>query len=141
MLIRTDPFRDFDRLTQQLWGSFSKPTTMPLDAYKEGDRYVAEFDLPGVDPESIDITIEKNLLSVHAVRPYVERDNAEFVVNERPYGSFTRQLFLSDNLDTENIEADYINGVLKVLIPVAEKAKPRKVQIATGNKEPAALNA
>ena len=141
MLIRTDPFRDFDRLTQQLWGSFTKPTTMPLDAYKEGDRYIVEFDLPGVDPESIDITIEKNLLSVHAERPYVERDHAEFVVSERPYGSFTRQLFLSDNLDTEDIEADYTNGVLKVLIPVAEKAKPRKVQVAKGNKKPAALNA
>jgi HSP20 family protein len=141
MLIRTDLFQDLDRLTNQLWGSLAKPSTIPLDAYKEGDHYVVEFDLPGVDPESIDITIEKNLLSVHAVRPYVERDNAGFIASERSFGSFTRQLFLSDNLDTDNIEADYTNGVLKVRIPVAEKAKPRKVRITTGKKEPAALSA
>ncbi len=138
MLMRSDPFSDLDRLTQQLWENAVRPSAMPLDAYREGDYFIAEFDLPGVNPESIDITVEKNMLSVHAERPRVETagKDVEIISSERLYGTFTRQLFLGETLDTDHIEAEYIDGVLKVRIPIAETSKPRKVHIrAEGNKK------
>ena len=143
MLMRTDPFRDLDKFTQQLWEASFRPSGMPLDAYRENDHFIAEFDLPGVDPDSIDITVEKNMLSVHAERPRMQTDgkDIEIISNERIHGSFTRQLFLGETLDTDHIEAEYINGVLRVKIPVAESAKPRKVQISSAGNKAHAISA
>lgn len=135
MLMRTDPFRELDRLAQQFWGSFgtwSRPAVMPLDAYRDGDQFVVHFDLPGVDPSSIDLNVERNVLTVKAERKDVPRDGIEVQVNERPRGVFSRQLFLGDALDTDHVDAHYDSGVLTLRIPVAEKAKPRKIEINAG---------
>jgi HSP20 family protein len=133
MLMRTDPFREFDRLAQQLVGAgtTSRPAVMPMDAWREGDTFVVEFDLPGVRPETLDIDVERNVLTVKAERPAANRD-AEMLAAERPTGLFSRQLVLGDNVDLDKVEAGYDAGVLRLTIPVAEKAKPRKIEIATG---------
>jgi len=128
MLMRTDPFRDLDRLTQQMFGTAARPTAMPMDAWREGDSFVVEFDLPGIDADSIDLDVERNVLTVRADRPAREGIE-ELVAAERPRGVFSRQLILGDNLDTDRIDADYHAGVLRLEIPVAEKAKPRKISI------------
>jgi len=144
MLLRTtDPFRDFDRLTQQLLGgTTNRPAIMPMDAWREGDRFVLEFDLPGVSPESIDIDVERNVLTVKAER-ISQNGDWQRLAAERTHGQFTRQLVLGDNLDLDKIEAGYENGVLRLVVPVAEKAKPRKIQIAgvSSNAEPEAIEA
>ncbi len=129
MLLRTtDPFRDFDRLTQQLLGTTNRPAVMPMDAWREGDRFVIEFDLPGVSRDSIDLDVERNVLTVRAER--VSRNGDwEMLATERPRGVFSRQLVLGDNLDLERIEAAYDGGVLRLTVPVAEKAKPRKISV------------
>lgn len=129
MLLRTtDPFREFDRLTQQVLGTTNRPAVMPMDAWREGDTFMIEFDLPGVSRESIDLDIERNVLTVRAER--VRRNGDwEMLAAERPRGVFSRQLVLGDNLDLDRIEADCDAGVLRLKIPVAEKAKPRKIQI------------
>jgi len=132
MLMRTDPFRELDRLTQQAFGTASRPAVMPMDAYRHGDQFVVHFDLPGVDPASIDLTVEKNVLTVAAERRWQAPENQEIVASERPQGAFTRQLFLGENLKADQVEASYDNGVLTVTIPVAEQAKPRKVEITSG---------
>jgi HSP20 family protein len=134
MLMRTDPFREFDRLTQQVFGNvagtWSRPTAMPMDAYRVGDEFVVAFDLPGVAPDAIDLDVERNVLTVKAERrPTAAGDNVEMQVAERPLGVFSRQLFLGDTLDTEHINANYEAGVLTLRIPIAEKAKPRKITI------------
>lgn len=139
MLMRTDPFRDFDRLAQQVFGTVARPAVMPLDAWRDGDRFVAEFDLPGVSADSIDLDVEQNVLTVHAERPALDPDR-ELVSAERPRGVFSRQLFLGETLDTDGIEAGYTDGVLRVVIPIAEKAKPRKIEI-TGSSETKAIDA
>ena len=131
MLMRTDPFRDLDRLTQQMLGTngtLARPSVMPMDAWRDGDTFHVEFDLPGVDPSSIDLDVERNVVTVRAERPNRASD-AELIAAERPRGVFSRQLVLGDNLDTEHIEASYDTGVLTLVIPVAEKAKPRKIEI------------
>jgi len=133
MLMRTDPFREFDRLTQQVFGSTARPAAMAMDAYRSGDDFVVHFDLPGVDPESIDLDVERNVLNVRAERRLPAPEDAEMIVAERPTGSFTRQLFLGDTLDTERIDASYEAGVLTLRIPVAEQAKPRRIQITGGD--------
>lgn len=139
MLLRTtDPFRDFDRLTQQLLGTTNRPAVMPMDAWREGDRFVIEFDLPGVSPESIDLDVERNVLTVRAERVAVNGD-WQMLASERTRGAFSRQLVLGDNLDLDRIEASYDAGVLRLLVPVAERAKPRKIEVGTGSREPAAL--
>ncbi|MFI7436981.1 Hsp20/alpha crystallin family protein [Micromonospora haikouensis] len=132
MLMRTDPFREIDRLAEQLLGTNSRPAVMHMDAYRDGDYFYAAFDLPGVDPDSIDCTVERNVLTVRAQRRRPTGDNVELVAAERPMGTFSRQLFLSDTLDTDRLEAGYDNGVLTLRIPVAKRAKPRRVAIATG---------
>ncbi|UNN04747.1 Hsp20/alpha crystallin family protein [Rhodococcus opacus] len=132
MLMRTDPFRDLDRLPQQLLGTASRPTVMPLDAWREGETFVVEFDLPGVDTDSLDLDVERNVLTVHAERAALD-PNREMVSAERPRGVFSRQLILGDSLDTDNIEANYDAGVLRLTIPVAEKAKARKIEISGSN--------
>ena len=131
MLIRIEPLREIDRLTQ-LWGQ-GRHGVMALDAYRHGGRFVVQLDVPGVEPSSIDLTIEKNVLTVRAERQAPTAEGSEWLVNERPQGSFTRQLFLGEGLDTERVEASYDQGVLTVTVPVAEAAKPRKVEIAAGS--------
>lgn len=133
MLMRTDPFREFDRLTQQAFGTRTRPAVMPMDAYRQGDHFVVHFDLPGVDPSSIDLTVEQNVLTVSAERQWQPDEDQQVVASERPQGTFSRQLFLGEGLDTEGVEASYDDGVLTVTVPVAEQAKPRKVQIGVGN--------
>ncbi len=128
MLMRTDPFRDLDRLTQQVFGTAARPAAMPMDAWREKDSFVVEFDLPGIEANSIDLDVERNVLTVRADRPAREGIE-ELVAAERPRGVFSRQLILGDNLDTDRIAADYHAGVLRLEIPVAEKAKPRKISI------------
>ena len=128
MLMRTDPFRDLDRITQQVFGTAARPAALPMDAWRQQDSFVVEFDLPGIDAESIDLDVERNVLTGRADRPGRE-DIEELVAAERPRGVFSRQLILGDNLDTERIVASYQAGVLRLEIPVAEKAKPRKISI------------
>jgi HSP20 family protein len=141
MLMRTDPFRDFDRLAAQVLGTPARPAAMPIDAYRLGDEFVVDFDLPGVDPNSIDLTVEKNVLTVHAERRRPEIEGVEMLVGERPQGTFSRQLFLGETLDTEHINATYADGVLTLRLPIAEKAKPRRVPINVSGKTQTAINA
>ncbi len=129
MLMRTDPFRELDRLTQQVFGTPARPSAMPMDAYRKDDSFLVQFDLPGIDPESIDLTIERNVLTVHALRSRPSSDEVEMLAAERPHGTFSRQLFLGDTLDVDAMQADYTDGVLTLRIPVAERAKPRKVTV------------
>lgn len=129
MLMRTDPFREFDRLTQQVFGTTARPAALPMDAYRSGDEFVIHFDLPGVDPESIDLDIERNVLTVRAERASAAPEGAEMIASERTTGKFSRQLFLGETLDSERVDASYESGVLTLRIPVAEQAKPRKIQI------------
>ena len=134
MLMRTDPFREFDRLTQQVFGNgtTSRPVVMPMDAWREGDVFVLEFDLPGIHPDSLDIDVERNVLTIKAERPPRNGD-WEFLASERPKGLFSRQLVLGDNLDLENVAASYEAGVLRLRVPVAERAKPRKIAVETSS--------
>ncbi|MDG5804536.1 Hsp20/alpha crystallin family protein [Streptomyces ossamyceticus] len=133
MLMRTDPFREFDRLAQQVFGTENRPAVMPMDAYRAGDDFIVHFDLPGVDPETIELDVERNVLNVRAERRSPAPEGAELVAAERPTGTFTRQLFLGDTLDAERVDASYEAGVLTLRIPIAEKAKPRKIQISGGS--------
>jgi HSP20 family protein len=143
MLMRTDPFRELDRFTQQLFGqngTWSRPAVMPMDAYRDGEQYVVHFDLPGVDPASVDLNVERNVLTVEAERTHSYGEDVELQVAERPRGVFSRQLFLGDTLDADRIKATYDAGVLTLRIPVAEKAKPRKIEV-TGVGAPKQINA
>jgi HSP20 family protein len=134
MLMRTDPFRELDRVLQQVSGTPMRPAPVPMDAYRDQDTFLVQFDLPGVATESIDLTVEKNVLTVHAERSRPDHgDDIEMLVSERPQGTFTRQLFLGDTLDADRIEAEYESGVLTLRIPIAERAKPRKISIAGGS--------
>jgi len=144
MLMRTDPFRELDRLTQQALGTngtLARPSVMPMDAWRDKDTFVVEFDLPGVNPDSVDLDVERNVVTVKAERPPRASD-AELIAAERARGVFSRQLILGDNLDTEHIDASYDAGVLTLKIPVAEKAKPRKISITSkGDGDRHAINA
>jgi HSP20 family protein len=131
MLMRTDPFRELDRVTSQLLGTPGRPVAMPIDAYRHGDVFVVEMDVPGVDPASIDLTVEKNVLTVKAERQRSTAPDAEVLIGERTHGSFHRQLFLGDTLDADHLTADCNAGVLTIRVPVAERAKPRRVEIGT----------
>jgi HSP20 family protein len=142
MLMRSDPFRELDRLTQALGtsGTLARPTVMPMDAWREGEQFVVEFDLPGVTTESIDLDVERNVVTVKAERPALDAET-EMLAAERPRGVFSRQLVLGDTLDTENIQASYEAGVLTLRIPVAERAKPRKITIGQQQEERQSINA
>ncbi|MDI9917297.1 Hsp20 family protein [Rhodococcus sp. IEGM 1379] len=138
MLMRTDPFRDLDRLTRQLLGTTSQPAVMPMDAWREEERFVVEFDLPGMNPDSLDLGLDRNVLTVHAERPVREGDkemDEEMIAAEHPRGVFSRQLFLGENLDTDHIKARYDAGVLKLTILLAEQAKPRKIAINSAHSD------
>jgi len=142
MLMRWDPFRELDRLSEQAWsGLRSRQAVMPMDAYRRGEHFVVHFDLPGIDPSTIDLTVEKNVLTVAAERSWPREDGDEVLVAERPQGAFSRQLFLGESLDPDHIEANYDQGVLTLSIPVAEKAKPRKVEVSTGGTGQTAIDA
>jgi HSP20 family protein len=136
MLMRTDPFRELDRLSQQVFGTngtSTRPAVMPMDAYRDGERFVVHFDIPGIDPSSIDLDVERNVLTVHAERKPPIGEGVDYQVAERPRGVFSRQLFLGDTLDTDRIDANYDAGVLTLHIPVAEQAKPRKIEIGAAS--------
>ena len=144
MLMRTtDPFRELDRLAQQVLGAngtLARPAVMPMDAWRDGDTFHVEFDLPGVNPDSIDLDVERNVVTVKAERP-ARASDAELIAAERPRGVFSRQLILGDNMDTEHITAGYDSGVLTLQIPVAEQAKPRKISITNKGEDRHAINA
>jgi HSP20 family protein len=135
MVLRTDPFREFDRLNRQFFGvtgTVSHPVSVPMDAYRDGSEFVVQFDLPGVTPGSIDLDVERNVLTVRAERAANPAEGARYQVSERPRGVVTRRLLLGDTLDTDRIEADYDAGVLTVRIPVAERAKSRRITVGSG---------
>jgi HSP20 family protein len=139
MLMRTDPFRELDRLTQQLLqpaGTWTRPASIPMDAYRAGDEFVVHFDLPGVAPEAVEVDVERNVLTIKAERRPAHAGEVQMQVSERPLGVFSRQLFLGDSLDTDNIHASYDTGVLTLRIPVAERAKPRKIEVSATAGQP-----
>jgi HSP20 family protein len=131
MLVRTDPFRELDRVASQVFGTTARPAVMPMDAWRDGETFVIEFDLPAVDPDSVDLDVERNVLTVRAERLQSTGPEVELIASERPRGVFSRQVILGDALDTENISATYRSGVLRLNIPVAEKAKPKKIAISS----------
>jgi HSP20 family protein len=130
MLLRFDPFRELERLSEDTLTSRQRSSAVPLDAYRDGERFFVRFDLPGVDPASIDLTVEKNVLTLRAERAFAGTEGQEWVLAERPHGTFTRQVFLGDTLDTAAMTATYEHGVLSLEIPVAERAKPRKIEVS-----------
>jgi HSP20 family protein len=145
MLMRTDPFRELDRLAQQAFGNapgtWTRPSAMPMDAFREGDHFVVCFDLPGVPADAIELDVERNVLTVKAERRPYSGENVEMQVAERPLGVFSRQLFLGETLDTDHIDASYDAGVLTLRIPIAEKAKPRRISISGSGSEPKQIDA
>ena len=140
MLMRTDPFRELDRLTDAMFGTTLRPAAMPMDAYRQDDTFYIHLDLPGVDADSIDLTVEQNVLTVRAERKSPTGTGSETILAERPYGTFSRQVFLGESLDVDNLAADYNAGVLTIKIPVAEQAKPRKV-LVSGDSDRKQINA
>jgi HSP20 family protein len=132
MLMRTDPFRDLDRVAQELLGTRARPAAMPIDAFRRGDEFVVQFDMPGVRADAFELTVERNVLTVHAQRGRDNGDDVELLIGERPHGTFSRQLFLGETLDTDRMEAEYHDGVLTIRLPVKEQAKPRRVEIRSG---------
>jgi HSP20 family protein len=141
MLMRTDPFRELDRLTQQVLGTTARPAAMPMDAWQEREEFVVAFDLPGVDVESVDIDVERNVLTVRAERKNPTGENTELIAAERPRGVFSRQLILGDALNADAVKASYDAGVLTLRIPMAEKAKPRRIEIETNKDQRQEINA
>ncbi|WP_282776278.1 MULTISPECIES: Hsp20 family protein [unclassified Nocardia] len=140
MLMRADPFRDLDRWAQQVFGTAARPAVMPMDAWRDGDEFLVELDLPGIDPDSLDLDVERNVVTVRATRPELDSDRS-MIAAERSRGVFSRQLFLGESLDTERIRADYRDGVLRLVIPIAEQAKPRKIEVARPERERQAIDA
>lgn len=137
MLMRFDPFSDIERLSRPAWGN-ARTNFMPADAYRRDDRFYLHIDLPGVDSDSIDVTVEKNSLTIEAERRWDSDGEEQVLLSERPTGKFSRQFFLGESLDTDAIDAGYDHGVLTVVIPIAETAKARKVVV---NAEHEALTA
>jgi HSP20 family protein len=133
MLMRYDPFREIDRFTEGLFGNSARTPWMPMDAVRRGDRVEVLFDLPGVRPDSIELTVERNVLTVKAERSWWPEEGTEVLARERTQGAFSRQVLLGEALDSERVDAHYDQGVLRVTIPVLEKAKPRKVEIHSGD--------
>src|SRR4029453_12761711 len=130
--LRFDPFRDFDRLAAEVFGTARTPSLMPMDCLRTGDEFVCRFDLPGIDPETLDVSAEHNTLSVRAERTRHDPEDATYLVSERPSGTYSRQLVLGEGLAVDDIRAEYRDGVLTLTIPVAEQAKPRKIEILRG---------
>src|SRR5689334_10907363 len=130
MLMRFDPLREFDRVFDQAW-SQTRQAAVPMDAYRHEDTFVVNLDLPGVDPASIELTVERNALTITAERHWEPIEGDQVLATERRHGTFSRQLFLGDGLDTDKIEASYENGVLTLTVPVADRAKPRRIAVAS----------
>jgi HSP20 family protein len=131
-VMRFDSFRDFDRLSEQIAGQLrGAPRSVPIDVYRRGDQYHIHLDLPGVNPNAIELTVEQNVLTIKAERHFELQENDEILVSERPQGAFTRQLMLAESLESDKLEANYDQGVLTITIPVAESAKPRRVQVSS----------
>jgi HSP20 family protein len=142
MLMRFDPFREVDRFAEQVDQAFRRAGgSVPMDAVRHGDRVFVNFDLPGVDPDAIDVTVERDVLTVSATRRFERSEGDEVLANERPQGTFTRRVLLGDSLDTGQLEAAYDHGVLSITIPVAEQAQPRKVAVGGGGHAPTAIEA
>jgi HSP20 family protein len=135
MLVRTDAFRELDRVASQVFGTVARPAAMPMDAWRDGDTFVIEFDLPAIDPQQVELDVERNVLTVRAERLSPTGPNVELIAAERPRGIFSRQVILGDTLDTDNIHATYDSGVLRLNIPMAERAKPRKISIDVHSEE------
>lgn len=131
-----DPFREFDRLASNLLDPRRGPRMMPMDLYRDGDHYVLTADLPGVDPGSVDVDIDGQLLTIRAERSVPSGEGVKWITREREGASFLRQLSLGQGVDTERISASYDNGVLSVTIPVSEKAKPRKIEVSAEGRSP-----
>jgi len=131
-----DPFRDFDRLASSLLEARRGPRYMPMDLFRDGDHYVLTADLPGIDPGSVDIDVDGQLLTIRAERTLGNREGVKWITREREGASFLRQLNLGQGVDTEHIAANYSNGVLSVTIPVSEKAKPRKIEVMSDSESP-----
>ena len=132
MAMSFDPFSELDRLAGSLFQSRQGPRFMPVDLYREGDQYVLNADLPGIDPGSVDVDVDGQLLTIRAQRTGSSADGAKWLSQERPYGTYLRQFSLGEGVDSEQISAHYDNGVLSVVMPISEKAKPRKIEIASG---------
>jgi HSP20 family protein len=128
-LMRFDPFRELDRLADQALASARTARTLPMEALRRGDQFVVSIDVPGTDPNDIDVTVERNVVEITAHRQPIRQEGDEVIVDERPQGEFRRQLFLGENLDSDNLSAACDRGVLTLTIPVSEASKPRKVQI------------
>jgi HSP20 family protein len=130
--LRFDPFRDFDRLAAEVFGTARTPALMPMDVLRSGDQFVCKFDLPGIDADTLDVSAENNTLTVRAERQRRDPDDSTYLVSERASGTYSRQLVLGDGLAVDDIRADYTDGVLTLTIPVAEQAKPRKIEVGRG---------
>ena len=139
MLVATDPFRDLDRLAQQVWGTAARPAAMPMDAWRDGEQIVVQFDLPGVDMYSVDLDVPRNILTVRAERRRSTGEDTEMIAAERPRGVLRRQLILGDTPDTDRVQASYSAGVLTLRIPVAKEAHPGKITNAVSDADRAAL--
>jgi HSP20 family protein len=137
-MLRYDPFREFERLSDQLLGGTSRgaPRSFPMDAYRRGEAFHVELDLPGVDPDSIEMTVEQNVMTIRAERRIDLEESDEVIVSERPQGTFSRQLLLSESLDSDQLNAEYVDGVIRLTIPVAERAKPRKIELSRSSGQP-----
>jgi len=125
-----DVLSQFDRLASSVFDTARTPRLMPVDLFRNGDQYVLSADLPGIDPDSVDLDVDGQLLTIRAERHPVDED-VKWMVHERPYGSYMRQFTLGDGVDVERITANYANGVLSVIVPMAERAKPRKISVAS----------
>jgi HSP20 family protein len=134
-LMRFDPFRDWERLSEQALSGRTAPRAMPMEAFRRGDEFFVALDLPGIDPDDVDVTVERNVVTVRATRKPIRDEGAELIIDERPQGEFSRQLFLGDNLDTANLSAGFDRGVLTLRIPVAESSKPRRVEIGSRDEQ------
>jgi HSP20 family protein len=135
-VLRFDPFQDFDRLSRQMLGAGRGPRSMPMEAYRRGDQFFIHLDLPGVNPDDVQLTVERNVVSVRAERRSLWREGDDVLVDETPQGTFGRQLFLGDNLDSGRLEASFDQGILTLTIPVAEQAKPRRIQVSARSRGP-----
>jgi HSP20 family protein len=133
-IMRFDPFRELDRFSEQVMGA-RMPRTMPMEAWRRNDEFVVYVDLPGVDRDDVELTVDRNVVSIRAERRPAHDEGDEVIVDERPHGIFTRQLFLGDNLDADELSAEYDRGVLMLTIPIAEKSKPRRIQLGAQRQE------
>jgi HSP20 family protein len=142
MLVRFDPFRDLDRLTQQFDQMWRRPpSVVPFDAVRHGNEVILHVDLPGVDPEQIELTVERDTLTITASRDWERKEDDEVLAAERPHGTFTRRVLLGESLDTSHLQADYDRGVLTITVPVAEQAQPRKITVGAGGGGRTAIDA